>query len=248
MKIDKTRRILDKYDKLINDHFEGGIEVKDHSGNIALFGFKMGDGKLLEHGRWMCQKAKEFDSPVRANRWLGFIQCILLVYRIAGLGDLRDDTRPAREDDIPPQPPETKPDGGGESPLTIDFHEQDPDGPVKIQATIVAESPEHFEEMKAAAEGLASEGGGDLNPEEDAADIAELVAQHSPGLADALTKKIAQDAEREDSEVSSETDLETLPDEEAPKMVLPDEEGVEPVAEGLTDEAKTENDESNDED
>lgn len=237
LKIDKTRRILDKYDKLINDHFEGGIKMKDHSGDIALFGFRMGDGKLLEHGRWMCQKAKEFDSSVRANRWLGFIQCILLVYSIVGLGDLRDDTRPVREDDVPPEPPETKPDGGGEDPLTIDS-------------------------------------------EEDAADIAELVAQHSPSLADALAQKIAQDAEDEESgEISGETDLETLPDEEAPKIVLPDrrlpgatmpnaatvkdaepskveadadpvpdEDAAEPVAEGLTDEAKTENDESNDED
>ena len=228
LKIDKTRRILDKYDKLINDHFEGGIEVKNHSGDIALFGFKMSDGKLLEHGRWMCQKAKEFDSPVRANRWLGFIQCILLVYRIVGLGDLRDDTRPVREDDVPPQPPETKPDGGGGD-LTIDFHEGDSGGPIHIKATIVADSHEHFEEMVEVAEELASKGVPIVTPtagspdSEDAADIAELVAQHSPGLADALAQKIAQDAEdAETGEVSGETDLETLPDEEAPKIVLPD--------------------------
>lgn len=250
MKIEKTRRILDKYDKLINDHFDGGIKVKDHSGDIALFGFRMSDGKLLEHGRWMCQKAKEFDSSVRANRWLGFIQCILLVYNIVGLGDLRDDTRPVREDDVPPQSPETKPDGGGEDPLTIQFQEQEPDGAVKLQMTVVADSQEHFEEMVEVAEKLASEGvptvtSTDESPDsEDAADIAELVAQHSPGLADALAQKIAESAEDEgDAEVSGEADLETLPDEEAPK-----EEAAEPVAEGLTDEAKTENDESNDED
>lgn len=238
LKIEKTRRILDKYDNLINDHFKEGIKVKDHSGDIALFGFRMSDGKLLEHGRWMCQKAQGFDSSVRANRWLGFIQCILLVYNIVGLGDLRDDTRPAREDDVPPGPPETKPADEGENPLTIEFHEVPSDGPIVIPVTVVADSHEHFKEIAEAAEELSSKSKEDKGEpdSEDAADIADLVAHHSPGLANALTKKIEQD--KKDSDVQGGESEDAVPE------TLPDE----AVTENLTVEVKTDNDGGDDED
>lgn len=97
---EKTTKLLQKYDAIINDSIPGGVEARDHSGTIAMFGFQADTPQLLEHGRWMCQKACDFDNTVRANRWLGFIQCILLVYRVRGLGGLRDDTRPVREDDV----------------------------------------------------------------------------------------------------------------------------------------------------
>jgi len=100
---DKTTRLLQKYDALIDESIPGGVEAKDHSGAIAMFGFQSETPQLLEHGRWMCKKAQEFDNLVRANRWLGFIQCILLVYRVRGLGGMRDDTRPVREDDVKPE-------------------------------------------------------------------------------------------------------------------------------------------------
>lgn len=104
---EKTRELLNKYDGMIQARYPH-IEPKDQSGHISVFGYQPGE-KLLEHGRWMCQKALDFDGLVRSNRWLGFIQCILLIHRVCGLDDMRQDTRPGPEEAGPEsKPPETK--------------------------------------------------------------------------------------------------------------------------------------------
>lgn len=104
---EKTRELLNKYDGMIHARYPH-IEPKDQSGHIAVFGYRPGE-RLLEHGRWMCQKALDFDGLVRSNRWLGFIQCIMLIHRVCGLDDMRSDTRPGPEEAGPEsKPPEPK--------------------------------------------------------------------------------------------------------------------------------------------
>lgn len=102
MTLEKTIELLKEYDELIA---RTGAEARDQSGYMALFGYRGWDRqKILEHGRWMCQKAQTFDGLVRMNRWLGFIQCILLVNNIAGLDKLRTDTRPGPDESRVPDP------------------------------------------------------------------------------------------------------------------------------------------------
>ena len=123
---EKTREILRKYDEMIRARHPD-VEAKDQSGYIALFGYQPDGKKLLEHARFMCQKAAEFEGLTRANRWLGFIQAILLVNHIAGLDEMRKDLRPGPEESTAPpksepaaeaEAPKSEPTSADEGPMT----------------------------------------------------------------------------------------------------------------------------------
>lgn len=51
---------------------------------------------FLEHGRWMCEGIQGQDDRDKLNRWLGFVQCILIYERIFKLDDVRDHVRQAK--------------------------------------------------------------------------------------------------------------------------------------------------------
>lgn len=48
---------------------------------------------FLEHGRWMCQQMQIFDDLGKLNRWLGFVQCILVEQDIFSLDEMREHVR-----------------------------------------------------------------------------------------------------------------------------------------------------------
>lgn len=75
------------YDQCIG--FEG-FEAIDHANTISdADGSKCERGLLLEHARWMCCKLQGMDDLHKMNRWIGFIQCVLMMTNVFCLDELR---------------------------------------------------------------------------------------------------------------------------------------------------------------
>ena len=48
---------------------------------------------FLEHARWMCERIPGHEDIEKRNRWLGFVQCILVYERIFKLNELKEHVR-----------------------------------------------------------------------------------------------------------------------------------------------------------
>jgi len=48
---------------------------------------------FLEHARWMCKLMQDFDDIGKLNRWIGFVQCVLLEHCVFTLDELKGHVR-----------------------------------------------------------------------------------------------------------------------------------------------------------
>jgi hypothetical protein len=83
MSPDKLRSVLVAHD----------IVLAGMGGDAVEFNDATTPSQMLQHARWMCQRACSFVDDGRlekANRWLGFIQGVLWVCGVATIDEMRD--------------------------------------------------------------------------------------------------------------------------------------------------------------
>lgn len=55
-------------------------------------------GTRLQHAKWMCRKAQEFEDRLKMSRWIGWIQCCLVTENIYSLDQVMRHSREAFKD------------------------------------------------------------------------------------------------------------------------------------------------------
>lgn len=93
----QIKKLASYYDQCID--FEH-VEPVNHADDLAdsmSSGFDR--GLLLEHARWMCCKIQGMDDLHKMNRWIGFIQCLLMWTNIFRLNELRMHTTGIKNDE-----------------------------------------------------------------------------------------------------------------------------------------------------
>ncbi len=89
---DEIKTLFHNYDQKIMADGCGGPIAQDRS---ALLDFDGPNRSLyfLEHARWMCKMMQKCDELPKLNRWLGFVQCVLIAQKLHTLDELREHVR-----------------------------------------------------------------------------------------------------------------------------------------------------------
>lgn len=103
MRVDGLKALARKYDEEIardrGSHPNDPMPIaQDRSAFLDIDGPNF-TVYLLEHARWMCQEIQGHDDRDKLNRWLGFVQCILVYERIFKLDDVRGHVRDIPRDE-----------------------------------------------------------------------------------------------------------------------------------------------------
>lgn len=84
----QIKALANYYDVCIEKDRE--LESVNHAENLSLVvSHESLKDWSLEHARWMCGKIQGMDDLYKMNRWVGFIQCILMRNEMFSLDELR---------------------------------------------------------------------------------------------------------------------------------------------------------------
>lgn len=83
----QVKKLASYYDDVIGPEF---IDPVNHAEALAdSDSSKRSRIMLLQHARWMCGKIQGMDDLHKMNRWIGFIQCLLMHTDMFRLDELR---------------------------------------------------------------------------------------------------------------------------------------------------------------
>ena len=85
----QIKQLASYYDEVLEKN--NGADSVNHADRLdfVISDRYCNDNILLEHARWMCGKIQGMDDLGKMNRWIGFIQCILMQTDVFHLDELR---------------------------------------------------------------------------------------------------------------------------------------------------------------
>lgn len=87
-----TDKAFDRYRDMLTNK---GIQPYNHADKDFS---KLTRKEQLEHAYWMCDTIQKFEnrhySLDKKSRWLGFVQCVLIMHGLTGIEAERNITRP----------------------------------------------------------------------------------------------------------------------------------------------------------